>query len=91
MGCEDDAEMSYFPGMKMRRTEKLTFVRWALDLYRKSFDVTTIIDQIRLLDPDRVSASSSSTLVHGDSLVQGDSRQSLAELETHEETAEAGC
>lgn len=51
MGHEDDAEMAYFPGMKMAREDKLSIVRWALDLYAKTFDVRTMFDQVCQLDP----------------------------------------
>lgn len=50
MGCEDDQEMAYFPGMKMTRKEKLSIVRWGLELFAKSFDVRTMIGQVRSLD-----------------------------------------
>ena len=35
LGCEDDQDMAYFPGMKMPRREKLELVRWALRLYAR--------------------------------------------------------
>ncbi|MEM0925567.1 MAG: polysaccharide deacetylase family protein [Planctomycetota bacterium] len=51
LGREDDREMAYFPGMKMKRRDKLRFVRWALGYYSKSFPVVTMIDQLKKLDP----------------------------------------
>lgn len=51
MGCEDDADMAYFPGMKMARKDKLSIVRWALDLYAKTFDVRTMFEQVCQIDP----------------------------------------
>ena len=50
LGREDDADLAYFPGMKTGRTAKLDFMRWALALYAKKFDVKTMIDQVNLLD-----------------------------------------
>ena len=52
LGREDDADMAYFPGMKMDRAKKDSIVRWALHKYAASFDVRPMIDQVRLLDPD---------------------------------------
>lgn len=42
LGCEDDLEMAYFPGMKMSRTSKLQFITWALSLYHEQFHVQTL-------------------------------------------------
>jgi peptidoglycan/xylan/chitin deacetylase (PgdA/CDA1 family) len=50
LGCEDDADMAYFPGMKMARRDKLALTRWALMRLRESFDVRCIIDQLRMSD-----------------------------------------
>lgn len=50
MGCEDDSDMAYFPGMKMSRKDKLSIVRWGLELFAKSFDVHTMLQQVRKLD-----------------------------------------
>jgi peptidoglycan-N-acetylglucosamine deacetylase len=44
MGKEDDADMAYFPAMKMSRQAKLDVVRWALKLFAKSFQVKTMLD-----------------------------------------------
>ena len=52
LGREDDNDMAYFPGMKMARQDKLSIIRWALDLYSKTFDVRCMIDALRLIDPD---------------------------------------
>ncbi|QEG01012.1 Polysaccharide deacetylase [Stieleria maiorica] len=49
LGREDDADMAYFPGMKLPRADKLELVRWALRLYARTFHVQTMIDQLRLL------------------------------------------
>ncbi|SMP51629.1 Polysaccharide deacetylase [Neorhodopirellula lusitana] len=51
LGCEDDTDMAYFPGMKMRAAAKLEFMRWALALFAKQFDVKTMFDQVSQLDP----------------------------------------
>ncbi|MCC9604078.1 polysaccharide deacetylase family protein [Stieleria sp. JC731] len=51
LGYEDDQDMAYFPGMKLCRREKLALVRWALSLLASSFDVCTIAEQLRRLDP----------------------------------------
>ena len=50
LGCEDDEDMAYFPGMKMARRDKLAMTRWALMRFRESFDVRCIIDQLRISD-----------------------------------------
>ncbi|QDV41693.1 Polysaccharide deacetylase [Stieleria neptunia] len=50
LGCEDDPDMAYFPGMKMPRAEKLKLVRWALRRYAQTFHVQTMIQQVRSLD-----------------------------------------
>jgi peptidoglycan-N-acetylglucosamine deacetylase len=44
LGREDDAEMAFFPGMKLARREKLELIRWALTLFSKTFDVKRMID-----------------------------------------------
>ncbi|WP_044302126.1 polysaccharide deacetylase family protein [Rhodopirellula sallentina] len=49
LGAEDDADMAYFPGMKMKRDAKLSFMRWALSLYAQQFTVTTMVDQVNNL------------------------------------------
>ena len=51
MGCEDDSDMAYFPGMKMPRADKLAIVRWGLETYAKAFDVHCMIDALQTLDP----------------------------------------
>lgn len=51
LGCEDDSDMAYLPGMKPTRSKKLEFMRWALKLYAAQFHVTTMIDQVVQLDP----------------------------------------
>ncbi len=51
MGREDDDDMAYLPGMKMARSAKLSFVRWALRRYQQSFDVRVMVEQLRLIDP----------------------------------------
>jgi hypothetical protein len=51
MGREDDADMAYFPGMNMPRTDKLRIVKWALAKYSNAFDVHCIIDQVASQDP----------------------------------------
>tara|TARA_R110002049_G_scaffold2750_2_gene21716 strand:+ start:591540 stop:592532 length:993 start_codon:yes stop_codon:yes gene_type:complete len=51
LGCEDDSDMAYFPGMKMCRAEKLEIVRWALQKLARSFDVRCMIDQLKQIDP----------------------------------------
>lgn len=50
LGCEDDCDMAYLPGMKTTRTKKLEFMTWALKLYATQFDVHTIIDQVTQRD-----------------------------------------
>ncbi|MEO9590719.1 polysaccharide deacetylase family protein [Rhodopirellula bahusiensis] len=49
LGCEDDSDMAYFPGMKMKRDEKLSFMRWALGKFAREFDVRTMLDQTHTL------------------------------------------
>jgi peptidoglycan-N-acetylglucosamine deacetylase len=44
LGREDDADMAFFPGMKLARREKLDLIRWALTLFSKTFDVKRMID-----------------------------------------------
>ena len=51
MGREDDEDLSYMPGMAMKRSAKLSFVRWALHHYQQTFDVRVMIDQLRRIDP----------------------------------------
>ncbi len=51
LGCEDDSDMAYFPAMNMSREKKLGIVRWALELYRDSFDVRCMVDQLQTHDP----------------------------------------
>ncbi|MEM1227394.1 MAG: polysaccharide deacetylase family protein [Planctomycetota bacterium] len=48
LGQEDDADMAYFPGMRLSRASKLAFMRWALRTFHEQFDVQTISDQLRL-------------------------------------------
>jgi len=47
MGCEDDSDMNYLPGMKIPRSRKLEFMNWALSLYATQFEVTTMIEQVQ--------------------------------------------
>ncbi|QDT02870.1 Polysaccharide deacetylase [Rubripirellula lacrimiformis] len=47
LGSEDDHDMSYFPAMNMAVKDKLAIVRWALELYAETFDVRTMIGQLR--------------------------------------------
>lgn len=61
MGREDDADMEYFPGMKMARAEKLKMVRWALKLFSQSFHVKTMIDHAEHLGGRSVAPSSQSS------------------------------
>lgn len=49
MGCEDDSDMTYFPGMKTPRAIKLRFMKWAMDQYAQRFDVQTISQQVTAL------------------------------------------
>ncbi len=49
LGCEDDSDMAYFPGMKLKREEKLSFMRWALGKFAREFDVRTMLDQTKTL------------------------------------------
>ncbi|EKK04263.1 polysaccharide deacetylase domain protein [Rhodopirellula baltica SH28] len=49
LGCEDDTDMAYFPGMKLKREEKLSFMRWALGKFAREFDVRTMLDQTQTL------------------------------------------
>lgn len=53
LGCEDDQEMAYFPGMKTPRDKKLEFMQWALKLYSQKFQVQTMIDQTTRLNESR--------------------------------------
>jgi peptidoglycan-N-acetylglucosamine deacetylase len=46
LGREDDADMAFFPGMKLARREKLELVRWALTHFSRSFDVKCMIDHV---------------------------------------------
>jgi len=55
LGREDDADMAYFPGMKMGRDDKLRFVRWALRRLSDEYDVQTMIGQVGMLPSDRSS------------------------------------
>ncbi|MCC9655764.1 polysaccharide deacetylase family protein [Rhodopirellula halodulae] len=49
LGCEDDADMAYFPGMKMSRDAKLSFMRWALGKFANEFNVLTMQEQTETL------------------------------------------
>lgn len=49
LGCEDDSDMAYFPGMKLKREEKLSFMRWALGKFAREFEVRTMLDQTQTL------------------------------------------
>ena len=42
MGCDDEHDLAHMPGMKMPRSEKLEFLQWALQSYRRTFRVTTM-------------------------------------------------
>lgn len=46
LGREDDADMAYFPGMKLDAKTKLDFIRWALSHFRDHFDVHTLQRQL---------------------------------------------
>lgn len=61
LGQEDDSEMAYFPGMKLQRHQKLRFVRWALEYYSSSFQVVTMLDQIKKQDPNITSGDTMRT------------------------------
>lgn len=50
LGREDDADMAFFPGMKLGRSEKLDLIRWALELFSRSFDVKRMIDHVAHLN-----------------------------------------
>jgi peptidoglycan/xylan/chitin deacetylase (PgdA/CDA1 family) len=50
MGKEDDADMAYFPAMKMSRASKLEMVRWALKQFATSFEVVRMIDHVKALN-----------------------------------------
>jgi hypothetical protein len=50
LGCEDDRDMAYFPGMKLPREKKLALIRWALRQLSRQFAVHTLADQVRRLD-----------------------------------------
>ncbi|MEM9644637.1 MAG: polysaccharide deacetylase family protein [Planctomycetota bacterium] len=52
MGKEDDADLAHLPGIKMKRNEKLAFMRWALSRLATQFDVQCMIDQLKTLAPD---------------------------------------
>jgi hypothetical protein len=54
LGCEDDSDMAYFPGMKAKRHKKLEFMRWALKLYSQKFQVQTMIEQVTRLRENHV-------------------------------------
>ena len=49
MGKEDDADMAFFPAMKMSRESKLDIVRWALKLFARTFNVMPMIDHVKVL------------------------------------------
>ncbi len=57
LGCEDDVDLAYFPGMKMKRAAKLEFMRWALGEYAAQFEVKTMHDQLCDLDPSLIALS----------------------------------
>lgn len=67
LGCEDDQEMAYFPGMKASRHKKLEFMRWALKLYSQKFQVQTMIEQVSRLNDSRENPQ---TLYHLQSSIQ---------------------
>lgn len=50
LGSEDDAEMAFFPGMKLQRAEKLSLMDWALRRLAKCFDVKRMVDHVTMLD-----------------------------------------
>ncbi len=50
LGCGDDRDMAYFPGMKLPRETKLALIRWALQRLSRQFTVHTLADQVRRLD-----------------------------------------
>ncbi len=45
LGRQDDADMAYFPGMKMDRNAKLGFIDWALDKFARQFQVDCLLTQ----------------------------------------------
>lgn len=50
LGSEDDAEMAFFPGMKLKRAEKLSLMEWALRRLATCFDVKRMVDHVTKLD-----------------------------------------
>ncbi len=58
LGCRDDRDMAYFPGMKLPRDQKLALIRWALQRLSRCFAVHTLADQVRRLDPAAMVAES---------------------------------
>ncbi len=50
MGREDDADMAYFPAMKISRGAKMDIVTWALKRLAESFDVKCMIEHVHELD-----------------------------------------
>jgi peptidoglycan-N-acetylglucosamine deacetylase len=50
LGSEDDAEMAFFPGMKLKRAEKLSLMDWALRRLATCFDVKRMVDHVTKLD-----------------------------------------
>ncbi|TWT94658.1 polysaccharide deacetylase family protein [Stieleria varia] len=62
LGREDDADMAYFPGMKMPRDKKISLVKWALGQLAQRFDVHCMIDQVAALDPNSIKRSQLTTV-----------------------------
>lgn len=56
LGCEDDEEMAYFPGMKTPRHKKLAFMGWALKLFSQKFQVQTMINHVATLNESHLNS-----------------------------------
>jgi len=62
LGCEDETDLSFFPGMNQQRSDKLEILHYCFGVLRKRFDVTTMgeharqvsrqIDGLRSFTPD---------------------------------------
>jgi hypothetical protein len=62
LGCDDETDLSFFPGMNQQRTDKLEILHYCFGVLRKRFDVTTMgeharqvsrqIDGLRSFTPD---------------------------------------
>jgi peptidoglycan-N-acetylglucosamine deacetylase len=51
LGCDDEPELAFFPGMNWERSRKLPFVEEILDVYLESFQVGTILDHAQRVLP----------------------------------------